>query len=199
MLLLSACAAGPEYHQGAYRPAPPVFVPSQDAPHTVGQPGHLAPRDRDYPKSPHKRPLPPAREPGVWAGDGPRASGEPVTKPELFKLHVPVPEGDHGAPTALICANRLGHAAIDTGDWPDAVRGPEPMRQCLIGHLMAECTLEEAKAMSRLPPESALRKRAEAAHAAALRHKVKACHVAPLDDAATNMRDRILEQWRRNS
>jgi hypothetical protein len=70
MLFLSACAAGPEYHQGAYRPAPPMFVPSQDAPHTVGQPGHLRPQ-KDYPKSPHKRPLPPTREPGIWASEDP--------------------------------------------------------------------------------------------------------------------------------
>jgi hypothetical protein len=73
VLLLATGALG----QGAYRPAPPVFVPSQDAPHTVGQPGHV----RTTPELEMPRPsrvLPEdertRKGPGLWAGDQPKAS-----------------------------------------------------------------------------------------------------------------------------
>jgi hypothetical protein len=56
--------------------------PGHGAPQ-VGQPG-LHPRE--YPRSPHRRVLPPTREPGLWAGDAPQASrSEPQGKPELTK------------------------------------------------------------------------------------------------------------------
>jgi hypothetical protein len=49
----------------------------------VGQPGQEAP---EYPRSPHRRVLPPSREPGLWAGDAPQASrAGPEGEPELEK------------------------------------------------------------------------------------------------------------------
>ncbi len=49
----------------------------------VGQPGQEAP---EYLRSPHRRILPPSREPGLWAGDAPQAShAEPQGEPELEK------------------------------------------------------------------------------------------------------------------
>jgi len=46
---------------------------------TPGQPGQVRPQP--LPRSPHKRVLPPSLEPGLWAGDAPRASKEPEANP----------------------------------------------------------------------------------------------------------------------
>lgn len=93
-VLCLGCASGAPttYNQAAFRPAPPVFVPSQDAPHTIGQPGHLAPASPKYPKSPHKRPLPPTREPGIWAGDGPKAVATRPPEPMIQGVAIPLPD-----------------------------------------------------------------------------------------------------------
>lgn len=74
LVALAGCASGPPttYARGAPGPTAPTFRPSQDAPHTVGQPGHLRPAQ--LPRSPHKRVLPPSTEPGIYAGDQPRAA-----------------------------------------------------------------------------------------------------------------------------
>jgi hypothetical protein len=53
-------------------------VPGTGLP-TRGQPGQVRPQP--LPRSPHKRVLPPTREPGLWTGDAPRASQEPEANP----------------------------------------------------------------------------------------------------------------------
>ncbi|MBE4751514.1 minus agglutinin [Corallococcus sp. ZKHCc1 1396] len=58
----------------AWAPVRPPAVPGTGLP-TRGQPGQARPQP--LPRSPHKRMLPPTREPGLWAGDAPRASQEP--------------------------------------------------------------------------------------------------------------------------
>jgi hypothetical protein len=96
---ISACAT-PEpshgdLHQGVPRPpARPVFVPRQDAPHKVGQPGTLAP-PREYPRAPPgQRVLPQTpesrNEPGIWATGSP-----PSTQKQPAILGVPIPFGDN--------------------------------------------------------------------------------------------------------
>jgi hypothetical protein len=75
-LALSACTTPRStpgtYHQGVpVAPRAPLFNPITDSPHTVGHPGHLAPAPRE--RSPHKRVLPPTREPTLFSGDQPRA------------------------------------------------------------------------------------------------------------------------------
>jgi hypothetical protein len=64
-----------QYDRGTLvRPPPPPVRPGHGAP-AVGQPGvTVAP----LPRSPHKRPLPPTAEPGIWAGDGPKAATKPT-------------------------------------------------------------------------------------------------------------------------
>jgi hypothetical protein len=71
-LLIAGCASpGSELRRGTLAPPPPPPVrPGHGAPQ-VGQPG-LQPQE--YPRSPHRRVLPPTREPGLWAGDEPQAS-----------------------------------------------------------------------------------------------------------------------------
>ncbi|HVG61089.1 MAG TPA: DUF6310 domain-containing protein [Hyalangium sp.] len=62
----------------AWAPVRPPAVPGTGLP-TPGQPGQVRPQP--LPRSPHKRVLPPTREPGLWAGDAPRASQEPEVNP----------------------------------------------------------------------------------------------------------------------
>ena len=62
----------------AWAPVRPPAVPGTGLP-TPGQPGQVRPQP--LPRSPHKRVLPPTREPGLWAGDAPRASQEPEANP----------------------------------------------------------------------------------------------------------------------
>jgi len=62
----------------AWAPVRPPAVPGTGLP-TPGQPGQVRPQP--LPRSPHKRVLPPTREPGLWAGDAPRASKEPEANP----------------------------------------------------------------------------------------------------------------------
>lgn len=69
--LLPACASDSAYERGTtVRPPPtrPAFRPSEDAPHTTGQPGHE--RGRSVPRSTDRRVLPPESTPGIWASDG---------------------------------------------------------------------------------------------------------------------------------
>ena len=62
----------------AWAPVRPPAVSGTGLP-TRGQPGQVRPQP--LPQSPHKRELPPTREPGLWAGDAPRASQEPEANP----------------------------------------------------------------------------------------------------------------------
>lgn len=98
VLLLVGCGvAAPakhgQYAQGApVPPRPPAFTPAQDAPHTVGQPGTLAP-PRQYPRAPPgQRVLPETPEtrrgPGLWGSTPPVASDDP--DPSLTLMGVPI-------------------------------------------------------------------------------------------------------------
>jgi hypothetical protein len=77
-LLIAGCASPErELRRGTMvTPPPPALRPGHGAP-VVGQPGQGAP---EYPRSPHRRVLPPSREPGLWAGDAPQASRSELTK-----------------------------------------------------------------------------------------------------------------------
>lgn len=112
--LLAACATSrpTEYHQGAFVPPPPAPVrPGVGAP-VVGQPGQPSPVQpgprptRVLPETPETR-----REPGIWAGDPPRAPLSPV--PLILGVPLPVPpDGDptEAATPAHFCSNLLTRA-----------------------------------------------------------------------------------------
>lgn len=142
-LLFLACASTSptEYERGTYRPAPPAFNPTQDAPHTTGQPGHLR-TPQEYPRSPHTRVLPPSREPGLWAGDSPRASNDVAVKPSLLGVTLPgIPlsrtQVDNGP--ALVCAQTWG-LAIPRSGLSDKVNALDaPTRQCMVAQMLQFC------------------------------------------------------------
>lgn len=70
-LFAVACASSPDYARGAYTPrAPPAptFSPTQDAPHTKGQPGHVG--GRGVSRSANRRHVAPSARPQMVAADG---------------------------------------------------------------------------------------------------------------------------------
>ncbi|MFY2559162.1 DUF6310 domain-containing protein [Corallococcus terminator] len=78
-VVVAGCATSPEAPATyAWAPVRPPAVPGTGLP-TPGQPGQVRPKP--LPRSPHRRVLPPTREPGLWAGDAPRASAEPEANP----------------------------------------------------------------------------------------------------------------------
>lgn len=92
---LAACASGApsEYQRGAFTPPPPAAARVGVGAPVVGQPGM---QPRSIPVAPHRRVLPPTREPGFWAAadDDPgvpplRKRGDPI--PRIVILDVDVP------------------------------------------------------------------------------------------------------------
>ncbi|WP_224240828.1 DUF6310 domain-containing protein [Hyalangium gracile] len=79
-VVVAGCATSqgePETY--AWAPVRPPATPGTGLP-TRGQPGQVRPQP--LPRSPHKRVLPPTREPGLWAADAPWASQEPEANPK---------------------------------------------------------------------------------------------------------------------
>lgn len=143
LLLLTACAsqAPSTLQRGTFIPPPPAPVrPGVGAP-VVGQPGQVNPQE--VPRSPHKRVLPPTREPGLWAGDSaPRTSSGPQR--EAYILEVPLPEpkeAPEGGSTSLAgkCAGEM-NAAISPENMRKIWRLSLKERRCLVAHLYYYCT-----------------------------------------------------------
>lgn len=71
LLALAACSSSSPYERGAYTVRPPpasTFSPTEDAPHTTGQPGYV--NGRRVERSPNKRYTAPSAEPQIMAADG---------------------------------------------------------------------------------------------------------------------------------
>nr|WP_044181949.1 DUF6310 domain-containing protein [Hyalangium minutum] len=97
-VVVAGCATSREAPEAyAWAPVRPPAVPGTGLP-TRGQPGQVRPQP--LPRSPHKRELPPTREPGLWAGDAPRASQEPQANP------LPESAGSNRGPPAPVTAER---------------------------------------------------------------------------------------------
>jgi hypothetical protein len=145
LLLLCACSSGSEYRRGTHV-RPPSFHPAQDAPHTVGQPGHLQPRT-DYPRSPHTRVLPQtpgtARQPGLWAGGGDVTVIDPkeitvlgvelLLPPEMYDGEA----GDAG-PTILCAKHWNAVLATDAAKWLREMKD-DAARRCLVALMNEAC------------------------------------------------------------
>jgi len=142
LLLGAGCAApGHELHRGTPTAPPPApHRPGVGAP-VVGQPGS---HTEALPRSPHQRVLPPSVEPGLWAGDEPRASRKHESgKPELFGVLLPVlelgsTEKVEGGP-AIACVALWKHALPGTGlaEKVSALRPGD--RRCMVAHMFNAC------------------------------------------------------------
>lgn len=141
-LVLAAGCAGPgqELHRGTnVAPPPAPHRPGVGAP-VVGQPGS---HSEALPRSPHQRLLPPSVEPGLWAGDQPRASRkqEPVP-PELFGVllpGLPVSEDKVEAGFAYTCVGFWGRALPGTG-LAEKVKALSPQdKRCMVAQMNHAC------------------------------------------------------------
>lgn len=108
----------------------------------VGQPGAQQPQN--YPRSPHTRPLPPSAEPGLWAGDEPRASRSSKPRPpELFGVALPgVPLSDTELEVgpARACAEEWRLALPGTGLDARVQALRPPARRCMVARMFLFCT-----------------------------------------------------------
>lgn len=140
-LLIAGCASpGRELRRGTPVAPPPPLRPGHGAP-VVGQPGQQAP---ELPRSPHHRPLPPTRGPGLWAGDEPQAAKGTPAKPVL--LGVPLP----GIPVSEAEAD-YGPAHLCVGYWTAALPGTRlddevralrgPAKKCVVARMFNLCAL----------------------------------------------------------
>lgn len=140
LLALCACAGRPHtYRQGApMAPMAPAFSPVEDAPHTLGQPGYVAPPN--FPRSPNTRYLPASTEPGLWASDQPTAMiGMKLT--EVLGVVVPTrKETESGADPTAVCF-KLVQAGVDQGHklMADVMRLPVQQRACFVAQAMTTC------------------------------------------------------------
>jgi hypothetical protein len=138
----SACASQQPrtYQQGVpVRPPPAAVRPGVGAP-LVGQPGTAA---GAVPRSPHSRALPPSREPGLWAGDEPRASAraaEPGVR--LGPVLLPFPDdADTGRAQgpATACATALDRALVRTKHRIRYLNLKPDAQKCVAMLLYARC------------------------------------------------------------
>jgi len=154
LLLVAGCAApqGRELHRGTTvaPPPPPPVRPGHGAP-VVGQPGSFG---QPLPRSPHQRELRPSLEPGLWAGDEPRAVRKREPAPELFGVRLPkVPvSGDQFEQEgpARACVAVWNQALPGTG--LDAkVQALKPAeRRCMVARMNETC----ARAFERMYDEA---------------------------------------------
>ncbi len=201
-LSLAACTASTprEYRQGVYRPPPPPELrPGHGAP-MVGQPGA---RPEDAQRSPHSRPLPPSPEPGLWAGDGPRAARGPAAKPVLLGVDLPALASPGGQPDygpSSICAAMWEPALVDPR-LVSEVRALAPRtRRCVVAEMFQTCArifkeLDDGANKQGVPVLHAKRLRAALKTAAAdfLR---EACGGAQLSAADRRLLDRLTASLR---
>ncbi|WP_075008976.1 DUF6310 domain-containing protein [Stigmatella aurantiaca] len=126
--VVAGCATSPERPETqeapetyAWAPVRPPAVPGTGLP-TPGQPGQVRPQP--LPRSPHKRVLPPTREPGLWAGDAPHASQEPEAKPSPER-----PGANRRDPPAPVTAERRRRPECEPIPVPHAGEDP-PHNEC---------------------------------------------------------------------
>jgi hypothetical protein len=149
-LLLAACGSPRrQYAQGApLAPRPPAFSPTTDAPHTVGQPGHVRPATRMEPNPRPGRVLPETPEtrrgPGIWASGAPSDGAE--RGPQI--LDVPLPIGDTLTDPKDYwltdeCAVMMDRAARKV---VGKTKLSTTMRQCLAAQQYLTCTIAALRA-----------------------------------------------------
>lgn len=145
VLLLAACSgSAPTTYQRGTPTIAPVFVPSQDAPHRTGQPGHVRP-PHGYPRSPNRRVLPPERGPGLWSADRPRAARPTThtTTERLAGLLMPIPDAPEDVePDLHYWADKCAEVGslFLTGERADVVEALTPVdKACLASTLYASC------------------------------------------------------------
>lgn len=143
-----ACATPTEYRDGPMvRRAPVRAVPGFTPPGT-GLPEYMPqPESPAYPRSPHKRPLPPQRGPGIWAGDGhePPGTNDPVPPVKILDVEIPLPpevETRQDAWLAVQCAYIMDLGMrTNIGMQTEIMRRPKDIR-CMAALAFYWCTTQ---------------------------------------------------------
>jgi hypothetical protein len=134
VLLSIACASSPDYERGAYAPRPPAptFTPSQDAPHTTGQPGYVG--GRRVERSPNRRHVTPSDHPQMMAADGDARRAVELMLSEDEPRDTP-----EGIPEALYEKCWKDLLRMMQADRDEMLRmSPEEVR-CLRNRVLAHC------------------------------------------------------------
>lgn len=202
LLFTAACSAPSHrtYSQGIPGPAfpAPSMAPVGTGAPVVGQPGQR-PQQHQPPRSPYTRPLPPSREPGLWAAEAPRAARAGGYSPSVLGVPVPVASDESLEdmfPTTE-CASSMDKAARRVVTKEALTRIPPKVLQCLVARLVHRCTSSHMQSLEagRLAVEdfdAEKFRRWRAAHAAAEAFKADSCEGLSVDPA---MEKGIIHAW----
>jgi hypothetical protein len=204
LLLVAGCASpGHELHRGsAVAPPPPPVRPGHGAP-VVGQPGQQSP---EVPRSPHHRPLPPTSEPGLWAGDEPRASrSSKPSPPELFGVPLPglpVAEEQVDLWAARACV-AMWNEALPGTDLQAKVEALRPQeKRCMVAWMFQVCarSIAELDEASRDKGIVQMQVRQTRAHLRQTANNFvrEACARVPLTDDQRSLLDKLRAALRRS-
>jgi hypothetical protein len=210
LMMCLGCSAGAPttYNQGAFRSPPraPAFSPTTDAPHTVGQPGHLKPIPQMEPGPKPKRLLPPQIGPGVWASDEPDPGH---VEPRLFGVLMPVPSDvtDYDRKAVYKCIFVMSDFAIRaTGGTADAMTArlekyADRERGCIAATLYATCLKSikdhynsEFERGAIYDPEVAVG--LQRLIGAANKSRDSLCHHTPIGADGKRLMDDVIAKWR---
>jgi hypothetical protein len=129
-------------------PRAPSFSPVLDAPITTGQPGFVG-SPKEVPRGTDRRVLPPTREPGIWASDGPtKASAEDEPPHDDGDEWFARLEPDE-MPTTPRCRRELAGAVIRLGKQSQREQLPKTPRSCLTARLYLHCANRELAALQK--------------------------------------------------
>lgn len=124
-------------------PPSPVFNPAQDAPHTIGQPGHLRPQPKVEPGPRPTRVLPQTpetmRQPGVWGTTAPRGSDAPMVKVEDVSIPLPPDIDKPALERAKACGAAVQEAINDNRALINFRRYLPDMRTCFVFLAWRDC------------------------------------------------------------
>lgn len=174
------------YQQGIpMAPRAPAFNPMADAPHTVGQPGHVArehvPRTastRILPETPETR-----REAGIWASGLPTAKEEWPVFPSILGVPLPLPVGaktNDERYYARKCGRHMHRLAdAESPDAGDAFS--EAARRCLAARLYRACMDAEDAALLDGAHDASFAQYITATRAVAAAFMKSACATVPRD------------------
>lgn len=149
-LVLAACATpGGAYMDGA--PLAPVEPRVTYAPAGAGLPEYWgSPEAPKVERSPHRRELPPTREPGLWAGDQPRSARVPWADWPTTVLGVELPihpglEDEIYAQQTRKCAFVISRLADEDVMRRAMAALSAPEIRCLVARLHLFCTWEDER------------------------------------------------------
>lgn len=144
MLCVMGCVSSEprrEFHDGPMvRPAP-AFVAPGHTPAGAGLPEYMPGPPNPVQRGTDTRVLPPTKEPGIWASDRPKVSGELET-PVMLGINIPVPVDDDDKPdywVANMCAQTVYTTFLDATLKLPAQKLRYEERECLVGRLYEAC------------------------------------------------------------